>query len=226
MTAAWAPDPIPAATIRLHLEPPWRSDSERGIKTAGGKGKRGKSSDIDRNLLPCDDGVIVMHWNNLLIGGWLHIQEGKKRRALTKKELATPVSEWKRADLVRLRRTKRRGLSYESRVRPLAYVEDLALCRKYGARPNYELKARFGRRRAMTMVDQANAARVTVFWMTLAHQGLKAPAPGYSMAVAGERLSDFHAAKGQTALLAHNYPRPSDLDEWRPFIDRIWGHWA
>lgn len=222
----WAPTPIPRRTNRLHLKPYWLGDSKWAIGKAGRRGRRGGSADIDLNAIPLVDGAVFMHWLSLRLGGWLYIQEGRKRRALTEAELDRPVTEWRRADIVRLRQTKRRGLSRRSRVRPLIYVEGLDLCKKAGARPNIEVKARFGPERAKTMHKQADDREVTAYWMTLVHQGLKAPRPGYSMAEAGEKLADFHAVGAQTALLAHDYPKPADLEQWEPVIDRVWGRWA
>lgn len=224
----WRPVPIPFATARLHLDPYWRGDSEQAIRTAGWRGRRGKSADIDINLQDCLDGVVAMHWATPRRGGWRYLQEGKKRRPLTEAELDRPLAEWRRHDLVRLRQTKRKGLTYRSRVRPLIYVETLNLCRRYGARPNYELKSpRFNSPRiAKRLVDQANDGRVTAYWMKLAWQGIGQPPNRYLMAETGRVLRAFHNAGGQTALLAHNYPRPVDLDEWRPYIDRVWGRWS
>ncbi len=223
--SVWRATPIPAHTDRLHLAPYWLGDSKWSIAKAGVKGRKGGSPDVDLNLILLLDGVALGHWRDLRRGGWLYIQVGKKRRRLTNDELDRPAELWKRADYVRLRQTRFRGVTRRSRVRPLLYVEALELCHLAGARPNFEAKVRF-KERAKAMVAQANAHHVTAYFMRLAHQGLNAPRPGYSMAEAGEILRDFKLAGGQTALLAHNYPKPVDLEEWADAYDQVWGRWT
>lgn len=208
----------PVRTVRLHLSPYWLGDSPAAIQKAGKRGKRGRSPYIDLNLQTCLDGVVGLHWGAPRRGDWCYIEVGNgKRRKLTDAELDRHLRHWRKADVVRLRQTKRRGLSYRSRVRPLTYVELLQSCKRYGAVPCFELKAdEFGQLSlAAQVVTQARALRVEAWFMTLA-----------TMPRWRAKAKAFHAAGSPIALLAHNSTRPHDLDDYYPaIVGRIWGAW-
>ncbi|RNL63658.1 hypothetical protein EFK50_07905 [Nocardioides marmoriginsengisoli] len=209
---------------RQHSKPDWRSDSPRAAKAAGKSARRGGSPYTDINTRPLLDGAGCIHDGTPRKGGWRYLAVGKgKRRALTRAELDRPFEEWSRKDFVRLRRTKRPGIRYVTRVRPYLYAEMLAIHQRNGAIMCAEIKKAFPRRTAELMARTAKRLDMPPFVMTLVHQGYSPPKPGYSMAVAGEKLRTFHATGAQTALLTHGYPVPVDLDTWRPFIDAYWG---
>jgi hypothetical protein len=228
MTIPWAPHRIPQTQpAQVHLShglAQWLGDSRKAAQAAGKKAKRGGLGCTDTNVRPLLDGAGCEHSPTPREGGWLFLAIGDgRRRALTSAELDTPFARIPRSKFVRLRRTRRPGLRFASRVRPLLFAESVAVHRRYGATPVYDLKAAFPKRTAISMVNIANRQQQTVYFKALVHQGLQAPKPGYSMAVAGEKLRTFHAAGGQTALATHGYPKPSDLEQWRDVIDAYWG---
>jgi hypothetical protein len=208
---------IPRRTNRLHVKPYWLGDSPAAINKAarqriGSDGGRY----IDINLTRCKDGVLGVHWSTPAQNGYHWITTGKGRRALTRAEEHRPFSQWTLRDAKRLRRTRRRGLRYESRVRIYSYPELLNKCKNRRVIPTFELKSRTfdDRTVAKQMVDQAKMIGWTPIFMTLVN-----------MKRWRGKMKAFHLEGAPTALLAHSQPRPHDLDKWMPYIDVIWGRW-
>ena len=219
--------PIPQRNVaRHHVKPDWLSDSPRAAKAAGKNARRGGSPYTDQNLQPLLDGAGVIHDDTPEEGGWLFLARGRgrRRRALTPEELRTPYTQWPRAKFVRLRRTRRLGVRYVTRVRPYLFVEMLQAHKDAGAIPCCEIKKKFPKRIVQAMGRAADRLGMPKYAMALVYQSRKHPAPGARMAIAGEKLRDFHDEDWETALLTHDFPPPPDLDTWRPFIDAYWGH--
>lgn len=208
---------MPARTDRLHLEPYWYGDSPRAIRKAGMR--RPGHRDIDLNCQRAKDGVVIVHWGTAGKNGYFFIVDPKtgKRRRMTSAEVHRPVSQWTVRDIKRWRRTPRKGVRFETRVRPLSFQEAVQLCIKFNARPCFELKSKTfdDPDTARFMVNYAAVMKKQVFFMTLVtmpnwrHKGIA-----------------IKNAGGQIALLAHGAPRPTDLAMYVPEVfDRVWGGW-
>jgi hypothetical protein len=211
---------MPRRTDRLHLMPYWLGDSPAAVRRAalmviGSDGGRF----IDINLQRCLDGVIAMHWGTPAKNGFYFIvrANGRGRRRLTYAEAHRPLREWKAVDLIRLRRTLRAGVRYETRVRPHTYEEMVRCCKRWRVIACFELKSPsfHDATVAAAMVAYAASVKATVYFMTLV-----------TMVGWRGKVVAFHKAGGQIALLAHGAPRPADLVTYLPFIDRIWGRFA
>lgn len=223
MNIPWAPEPIPRnQPAQVHLShglDQWLGDSKKAPKAAGPDGC------TDTNLQPLLDGVGCIHAELPLHTGWrwLAMGKGRPRRPLEHDELLIPFSKWPKAKFVRLRRTRFAGPSFESRVRPLLFVESVHFHKVYGAIMVAEVKKKIPERMVRSMLETAARQQVTVWFKRLPHQGVTDPKPGYSMAAAGEVAAEFHAAHAPIALATHGYPPPADLEQYRHLFTAIWG---
>lgn len=210
---------MPARTDRLHLEPYWIGDSIRAIKTAarmrvGSDGGRY----VDINLQHALDGDICIHWGTAWKNGYLYIQVSRRRRRpMTQAELDRKISDWHTRDVVRWRRTRRRGLRFRSRVRPLRFLEMYDYARVRGVTPTFELKSNAYALRpvAQRLVTAAQRRGGRAYFMAL-----------ISMPLCRQKCAAIRNAGGEFAVLAHDQPKPDDFGEWSPRPTRVWGRWA
>jgi len=209
---------IPVETHRVHV--PWsdlRCDTVALLDLTGREGRRF----VDLNACHSSDGVSFnLHWGNgPRLNHYTWIWTGRRtrflrreiRRPMTEAEIRRDTDEWPAAAILRWRRGKRGG------PRPATVARRQAQAARRGVIPCWELKSHdYGQGDyAERFVADVEAAGGQAFYMTLV-----------TMPHWGPKLRAFHQAGGQTALLAHGAPRPPDLTQWRPFIDRIWGHFA
>jgi len=217
---------MPRRTDRLHLEPYWLGDSKYAIRQASRKriGSDGGRY-IDMNFQAClsDDGksyeAVCVHWATARKNGYYYItkKNGIGRRRMTREELDRKVHHWHISDIKRWRRTARAGTSYASRVRPLSFIEAINYAKSYKVIVCAELKSILFARYpaiAVKMKSQVRAVNHTTYVMTLV-----------TMIGWRYKMRNFHNAGFETALLAHDAKKPSDLTRWRPFITRVWGGW-
>jgi hypothetical protein len=208
---------IPSQTNRLHIKPYWKGDSPAAIQRAARRLGRRRSAYIDINFQVCRDNVMGLHWSTAVDNGYRFIQVGNKRRAMTREELHRLISEWDTEDVVCWRRTKRAGLRYRSKVRPHTFSELVVIAKAKRVTICAELKSRrFATDPdiAVAMVSNMHKFVTTVYFMTLV-----------TMWGWGPKLKNFKEAGGETALLPHGARRPTEVDEWSPWIDRYWGRW-
>lgn len=229
----WAPLPIPRYQPRqVHLDEgmsQYRGDSRLAPRAAG----KGRKTDTNvRPLLDQGDGaqdVAAQHGATPREGGWWFKVVGKtrlgreKRQPLTWAELDTPFEKLARQEYKKLRRTRRRGLTFASRCAPLLYTESIDWHRRYGAIPVVEVKRFIDAARVRAMLEYAHARQVTVWAKTMVWQSAHAPRPPYSMSAAAKKAEPFHEAGFPIALATHGFPPPHDLDRWRHLFDAIWG---
>jgi hypothetical protein len=211
---------VPARTSRLHLGhgmDQWLGDSRHAIRVCAKRIRVRRF--IDLNFQRCLDGVMNLHSRTATANGYRFIRRrfGLGRRAMTHAELHRPLEKWKAADVRRWRRTKHRGLSLESRVFPRTFLEQVLYAKPRGVTVCAELKSgSFDEPRvAVQMVAAVKRVGASVIFMTLV-----------TMPHWAGKMRAFHTAGGRTALLAHGAPRPAVLDQYQPFIDRIWGDFA
>lgn len=216
---------MPKYTDRLHLEPYWLGDSKYAIRVAARKrvgSDGGKYIDMNFQVCLSDDGnayeAVCVHWGTARQNGYLYITKpGGGRRKMTPIELDRPVHKWHLKDIKRWRRTPRLGVRFETRVRPLSFVEAIAYAKSYNVVICAELKSiLFARYPAIAQRMRAQVVAVAsrTYVMTLV-----------TMIGWGPKLKNFHDATFETALLAHDAKKPVNLPKWRPFITRIWGSW-
>jgi hypothetical protein len=217
---------MPKYTDRLHLEPYWLGDSKYAIRQASRKrvGRDGGRY-IDMNFQVClsDDGknyeAVCVHWGTARKNGYEYIVKanGIGRREMTRAEKDRHIHHWKLSEIKRWRRTPRAGTSYASRVRPLSFVEAIAYAKSYKVTVCAELKSiLFARYPAIAtrMKSQVRAVKTTTYVMTLV-----------TMIGWRYKMRNFRNAGFETALLAHDAKKPSDLTRWRAVITRVWGNW-
>ena len=217
---------MPAHTDRLHLSPYWLGDSKYAIRVASRKriGSDGGRF-IDMNFQVClsDDGqsyeAVCLHWGTARKNGYLYIVKanGRGRRKMTQAELDRPIHKWHLKDIKRWRRTARVGVRFETRVRPLSFVEAITYAKNRNVVVCAELKSvLFARYPAIAqrMKAQVNAVGSRTYVMTLV-----------TMVGWRTKMKNFHDAGFETALLAHGAKKPADLAAWRPYITRVWGSW-
>lgn len=215
--------PMPRSTVRYHgghgLDQ-WEGDCPRAVRAAAALPVGSDAGRfIDINLQRTANGDIGVHSGTPRVSGWRYIVRRSRlgRRRLTDEELDRNYRGWTDAETLRLRRTKRLGLSYESRVRLRTFKQLTRLCKRLGVTPCYELKspAYAGEvTHARDMVDYHRSLGITVYYMTLAAGQWRA------------KVINFHAAGAQIALLAHGLPKPRDLAEYRVYVTRVWGSWG
>lgn len=227
MTIPWSPYRIPVTQpSQVHLSEgrdQWLGDSPRAAQKASRGGK------TDTNIRPLLDGVGAMHAKTPRESGYHYLAVGRnrfgveRRRALSAAELDMPFEKIPKSKFVRLRRTRRRGLRYASRVRPLVFAEVIATHKKYGAIPVCEVKKFISKDRARSMYELACRRHQTVWFKVLVYQSAQAPTPPYSMRTAAEKAEPFHQVGAPIALATHGFPPPHDIDGYRHLFDAIWG---
>lgn len=205
---------IPARTHRVHLN--WkdpRCDTVAILNLTARQGRRF----VDCNACRSKDGTSWnLHWPNgprLNHYDWYwtgrRTRFGREiRRPMTPAELSRDVDQWTDAEISRWRRARRGG------PKPRTVYERQKQARRRGVFICWELKSRdYGQADyAEKFMAAVAASKWPAFVMTLV-----------TMAHWGPKLRAFKQAGAQTALLAHNAPRPADLDHWSPYIDRVWG---
>lgn len=196
-----------------HQSPYWYSDSPKGIRDHRRNTPRRHRCYKDLNQQPILDDDAIIHWATADKNGYRYLQVMPfKRRALTELELHTPLKEWPRKKFKRLRRTKRAGLSYESRVKPLLFRRAIRICRRYDTIPCIELKSAYQiESRAKRMYDRAIALRWEPIFMAL----YKLP----GVYRKGHALLNIGA---EFVILAHGEKKPIVL----PPHTEIWGHFS
>jgi hypothetical protein len=213
-------NPMPRRTDRLHLMPYWYGDSPAAFKVAAKK-KVGSDGGkyTDTNVQATKDGAVCMHWGTPAKNGYFFIvkENGRRRRRLTAQEAHRPLLQWATKDVLRLRRTLRTGRRYEARVRPITAQEAVTIAHRLGVIPCFELKSSHFKNpeRIKPIIAHANKIGATCYFMALVN-----------MVEWGGKAKAVKAAGGQFALLAHNQPKPSNFNFYKPYITRVWGQWA
>jgi hypothetical protein len=195
--------------------PYWLGDSPRSILRAskmrvGADGGRYVDVNVQKTL----DGAICMHWGTASQNGYDYIVVGRRRVALTRAQAHRPLSQWRSADLVRLRRTKHAGASYASRVRPYTYLEMV----KYAASKHVTITAEL----KSPAFGTPAAAKQLVTWAKAAHH------KPWFMALVTMRnwegkAKAIHDAGGEFALLAHGAKMPRDFPHYHQYVSQVWG---
>lgn len=229
----WQPERISEHQPRqTHLDEgmsQFRGDSRLAPRKAGRGGK------TDTNVRPLlDQGggaedVAAQHGSTPREGGWRFKVVSKtrfgreKRVPLSPRELDTPFEKIPRQEYKKLRRTRRRGLTFRSRCAPLLITESIDWHKHYGAIPVTELKEYIDADRLRAVLEYAHARQVTLWGKVLAWQSVKAPKPGYSMHAAARKAEPAHEVGYPIALVTHGYPPPADLGRYAHLFDVIWG---
>lgn len=207
---------MPADTHRVHLG--WddpRCDTIEILNIAARHGRRY----VDCNACAsADDTAWNLHWadgpgKNHFDWIWTGRRRfGREvRRPMTRAELRRPVHEWSDDEIRRWRRARRGGR------KPATVAQRQRQAKRRSVHICWELKSQaFG---------QAEAAERIV------EDVRRSGWPGFFMALVtmrswGQKARAIHNAGGQFALLAHDAPKPADLEDWTPYIDRVWGGWA
>jgi hypothetical protein len=157
------------------------------------------------------EGPRLNHYDWIWTGGRTRILRREIRRPMTDEELRRDVAQWHDAGISRWRRAKRGG------PKPATVAQRQRQAKRRGVIICWELKSRryADPEVAARIVEDVRASGGQGFFMALV-----------TMRLWGQKARAIHQAGGQFALLAHSAPRPPDLGEWRPFITRIWGHFA
>lgn len=209
---------MPADTHRVHLlwDDP-RCDTLAILNLAARHGRRY----VDCNACVSRDGTSWnLHWPNgprLNLYDWIwtgrrtRILRREIRRPMTEAELSRDVERWYDSQIARWRRAKRGG------PKPATCGDRNRQARNRRVIICWELKSRAYAEAevAERLVEDVEASRWPAFYMALV-----------TMRAWGPKARAIHNAGGQFALLAHNAPKPDDLDKWRPFITQIWGRFA
>lgn len=217
---------IPSHTSRAHYSPYWFADSPKAVEKARRARPKDPTVYIDQNFqLSTDNIPITLHWYELKKNGFLYLYTGKKdskgreiRRPLTAAEKSKRVQDFDSKFLKNLRRTRRPGSTYASKVRPYSFWEMLKVYKKHEVICCPELKSyAFGTKPeiAAKMHTQVREIGITVYPMTLV-----------TMRGWGNKLKFFKRAGFETALLAHGARKPKEFDTYKPWIDVVWGQWA
>lgn len=200
-----------------HLEPYWLSDSPYGIRRARKETPRGHVCFKDLNLQALLDDDAFTHWGTPAKDGYRFIQVRPfKRRELTYHELHQPYHEWPAKKFKRLRRTRRAGKSYESRVKPMLYKRGLRVCKRWSVVPCVELKSwhYIDRGRCKRLITTAVALKVDTFFMAL-----------WKMGNCLRKGAAIISSGGKFAILAHGEHRPIELDQGSNYTE-IWGSFS
>jgi hypothetical protein len=201
------------------MEPDWLSDSPAGIRSARRMTPRGHVCLKDINVQSLLDDDACTHWGNPEAGGWLYLQINNltgKRRPLTHEERITPYHNWHGPKVKKLRRTAKRGTSYESRVRIHLFSETVGICKNYNVFPCFELKSPHYANATWVkrLIDQVYAKKWHAFYMAL-----------WKMGHCLEKGHAVISSTGQFAILAHGEKRPDGLIKGYNFTE-IWGHFV
>lgn len=204
---------MPAQTHRFHLS--WRDprcDTLEFLNMAARNGRRF----VDCNAcVSADDTAWNLHWpEGPRLNHYDWIWTGKRRffrevrRPMTQGELNRNVGRWSDAGIARWRRGKRGG------PRPATVLKRQRQAKRRSVYICWELKSpAFAHADvAERIVEDVRASGWPAFFMALV-----------TMRGWQGKARAIHQAGGQFALLAHNAPRPADLDSWRPYLSAIWG---
>jgi hypothetical protein len=171
------------------------------------------------NLCRAADGDWNLHWGNgPKLNHYTWIWTGRRtrfgreiRRPMTDHELRRPVTEWTSEQIARWRRGPKGGR------KPADVAKRQRQARRRRVYIAWEIKTHdYGEADyAERVVATVERSGWPAFFMTLV-----------TMHGWRHKMRAFHRAGGQTALLAHGAPRPGDLANWLPYIDRIWGRFA
>lgn len=204
---------MPAQTHRFHL--PWndpRCDTLTFLNIAARRGVKF----VDCNAVVSADGTAWnMHWGNgPRLNHYDWIWTGKRRwgrevrRPMTEVELRRDVGRWSDEAISRWRRAKHGG------PKPATVRQRQRQAKRRAVYVCWELKsAEFG--------DPEVAARVVEDVHSSGWPGLFMAL--VTMRAWRQKARAIKEAGGQFALLAHDAPKPADLEQWRPYIERIWG---
>lgn len=210
---------IPAQTDRAHLpQSDLRCDTLHVLFMA----HRG-SGFADMNACSLLDSDANLHWpegpgRNHYDWIWTgrYDEHGHEiRRPMTQTELHRPLIEWPEARYLRWRQGPTGG------HKPATVATRQEQAKRLGVTICWELKSRAYRSsvRARRFVAAVKASGHTAYYMTLV-----------TMRGWGRKLRAFKQAGGQTALLAHGAKKTlrirALLRIYRPYIDRIWGHFS
>lgn len=196
-----------------HMLPYWLSDSPEGIRRARKNVPRGRTCFKDLNEQPLMNDVAFIHYATPDRNGYRFIQVRPfKRRPLTDKELHREFKYWSAREFKKLRRTRRAGLSYESRVKPMLFKRGILVCKRYNVIPCVEIKNPFS---VEKQVAHMSAVAKSLGWQAL-YMAL------YKMVGIERKAKAVIDAGEQFAILAHGEKRPILL----PPHTEIWGHFS
>lgn len=206
---------IPAQTHRYHLpavDP--RCDTLEMLNMAARRGVKY----VDCNtIVSADDTSWNLHWpEGPRLNHYDWIWTGRRRlgrevrRPMTEAEAHRNVDEWHDEDIARWRRARHGG------PRPATVRKRQAQAKRRALIPCWELKSRHHAiaEVAEKLVEDVRASGGRAYFMALV-----------TLRFWGQKARAIHKAGGEFALLAHDAPRPTDLDTWRPFISAVWGNW-
>jgi hypothetical protein len=154
------------------------------------------------------NGPKLNHYDWIWTGRRTRILRREIRRPMTDEELHRDVDQWHDAGIARWRRAEHGG------PKPATCGKRNRQAKRRGVIICWELKSRHfaDDEVAQRLVDDVRASKWPAFYMALV-----------TMRLWGQKARAIHNADGQFALLAHDAPKPDDLDRWRPFITQIWG---
>jgi hypothetical protein len=207
---------MPAETHRVHL--PWDDpdcDTLAILNMAARQGRRY----VDCNAcVSADDTSWNLHWaDGPRLNHYDWIWTGRRRfgrevrRPMAANELRRPVHEWSDDEVRRWRRARHGGR------KPATVYQRQRQAKRRSVIICWELKSRaYGDAEvAERIVEDVRRSGWHGFFMALV-----------TMRRWGQKARAIHNAGGQFALLAHGAPKPHDLEQWKPYIARIWGCWA
>lgn len=207
---------MPVETHREHL--PWddpRCDTLEILNMAARRGAKFVdcnacvSADDTSWNLHWPDGPRLNHYDWIWTGRRTRFLRREIRRPMTDVELGRDVDRWSDVGISRWRRGPRGG------PKPATVAKRQRQAKRRAVRICWELKSRAYAHVdvAERIVEDVRASGWDAFFMALV-----------TLRFWGEKARAIHTAGGQFALLAHDAPRPADLETWRPFITRIWGN--
>lgn len=209
---------MPAETYRYHL--PWedlRCDTLEMLNMAARRGVKFvdcnacASADDTAWNLHWPEGPRLNHYTWIWTGRRTRILRREIRRPMTGAELARDVVQWSDAGISRWRRNERGG------PKPATVARRQKQAKRRAVHICWELKSRAFAHDdvAERIVEDVQRSGWDAFFMALV-----------TLRDWGQKARAIHNAGGQFALLAHDAPKPADLDQWRPYITAIWGRFA
>lgn len=221
----WFGKPMPAASSRLHLShglDQWLGDSRESVRQAAALpvgADHGRY--VDNNVQPCKDDDVIAHGSTPAANGYGYLcvigTGGRVRVKLSDRLLHRPFTEWKAKDIARLRRTLRKGDSWESQVAIETVGARMDYCKAEGVIPFLELKhpiygTAAGLPRVKRMVAHAKKIDLPPFFMALD-----------TMSGAEGKARNCHAAAAPFALLGHEAKMPANFADWDEFVTHVYG---
>lgn len=196
-----------------HQTPYWYSDSPKGIRDHRKSVPRGVRCFKDLNEQPLLDAEGIAHWSTPAGNGYLFLQVNPfKRRALSYEEMHTELKFYPAKKFKRLRRTAKRGLSYESRVKPMLFRRAIRVCKRYNTIPCIEVKSAFEiESRSARMQRIAQSLSWEPIFMAL-----------YKMVGIDRKAAAFIGIGAKFVILAHGEKKPHTV----PPHTAIWGHFS